>query len=68
MTVTPYMQRPLQRSVTDRYIAGVLGGVAETYGWNSTAVRLLFVLSFLLPGPQFVIYLVAWLLMPERTV
>ena len=31
-------------------------------------VRLLFVLSCLLPGPQFVIYLVLWMIMPNRTV
>ncbi|MDO4685983.1 MAG: PspC domain-containing protein [Corynebacterium sp.] len=61
----PLVQRELRRSSTDRYVAGVLGGIAETYGWNSALVRLLFVLSFLLPGPQFVIYLVAWLIMPE---
>ncbi|MGH3813035.1 MAG: PspC domain-containing protein, partial [Pseudonocardiaceae bacterium] len=29
-------------------------------------VRLLFVLSCLLPGPQFVIYLVLWVIMPKR--
>jgi phage shock protein C len=29
-------------------------------------VRLLFVVSCLLPGPQFVIYLALWALMPKR--
>ncbi|SER33665.1 phage shock protein C (PspC) family protein [Lentzea xinjiangensis] len=29
-------------------------------------VRLLFVLSCLLPGPQFVVYLVLWVIMPSR--
>lgn len=59
------MQRRLHRSQTERLIGGVLGGIAETYGWNATLLRLLFVASFLLPGPQFIIYLVAWILMPE---
>jgi phage shock protein PspC (stress-responsive transcriptional regulator) len=31
-------------------------------------VRLLFVLSCLLPGPQFVIYLALWIIMPRRPV
>ncbi|AKK08477.1 PspC domain protein [Corynebacterium atrinae] len=65
MTNEPIYQRRLHRSITDRYVAGVLGGIAETYGWNPTLVRLLFVASFLLPGPQAILYLVAWILMPE---
>jgi phage shock protein C len=31
-------------------------------------VRLLFVLSCLLPGPQFLIYLALWMIMPRRPV
>lgn len=61
----PLVQRRLHRSYSERLVAGVLGGIAETYGWNVTLLRLLFVLSFLLPGPQFLIYFVAWILMPE---
>lgn len=58
--------RRLTRSTTDKWIAGVCGGIAEYFGWSSAVVRLLFVLSCLLPGPQFVIYLVLWLLVPKR--
>ncbi|HEV7909056.1 MAG TPA: PspC domain-containing protein, partial [Pseudonocardiaceae bacterium] len=29
-------------------------------------VRLLFVLSCLLPGPQFLIYIALWIIMPSR--
>jgi phage shock protein C len=47
-------------------IAGVCAGLAEHYGWKSRTVRLAFVLSCLLPGPQFVAYLVLWLVMPKR--
>lgn len=62
---TPMYQRRLHRSLTDRYVAGVLGGIAETYGWNSTLVRVLFVASFLLPGPQVLAYFIAWIIMPN---
>ncbi|QGU04322.1 PspC domain-containing protein [Corynebacterium comes] len=62
---TPMHQRRLHRSLTDRYVAGVLGGIAETYGWNSTLVRVLFVASFLLPGPQVLAYFIAWIIMPN---
>lgn len=61
----PLHQRRLHRSLTDRYLAGVLGGIAETYGWNSTLVRLIFIASFFLPGPQFLAYIIAWFIMPN---
>jgi phage shock protein PspC (stress-responsive transcriptional regulator) len=33
---------------------------------SPNVVRLLFVLSCLLPGPQFVVYLVLWVMMPSE--
>ena len=48
-----------------KVIAGVCAGLAQRFGWNANVVRLLFLLSCLLPGPQFVIYLVLWLLIPK---
>jgi phage shock protein PspC (stress-responsive transcriptional regulator) len=57
--------RRLIRSRTDRWIGGVCGGLAEYFGWNATLVRLLFILSCLLPGPQFLIYLALWVLIPQ---
>jgi phage shock protein PspC (stress-responsive transcriptional regulator) len=48
-----------------KVIAGVCAGIAERYGWDANVVRLLFVLSCLLPGPQFVLYLILWWLMPK---
>lgn len=49
----------------DRWIAGVCSGLAQRFGMKPNTVRLLFVLSCLLPGPQFVIYIVLWILMPD---
>jgi len=58
---TTTLTRPRQGKV----IAGVCAGLAQRFGWNANVVRLLFLLSCLLPGPQFVIYLVLWLLIPK---
>ncbi|MEV0252184.1 PspC domain-containing protein [Nocardia sp. NPDC050712] len=58
--------RRLTRSTHDKWIAGVCGGLAEYFGWSPNVVRLLFVLSCLLPGPQFVVYLVLWLVIPKK--
>jgi phage shock protein PspC (stress-responsive transcriptional regulator) len=56
----------LTRPTQGRVIAGVCAGLADRFGWNANLVRLLFLLSCLLPGPQFVIYIVLWVLMPTR--
>lgn len=50
----------------DRMIAGVCSGLARRFGMTPTTVRLLFVLSCLLPGPQFVVYLALWVLVPSE--
>lgn len=56
----------LTRPRHGKVIAGVCAGIADRYSWNANTVRLVFVLSCLLPGPQFVVYLVLWVLMPKR--
>ncbi|MBO0851196.1 MAG: PspC domain-containing protein [Pseudonocardia sp.] len=56
------MTRPREGAI----IAGVCAGLAERFGISPFVVRLLFLLSCLLPGPQFLIYLVLWVIMPRR--
>lgn len=55
----------IPRSRKQRVIAGVLGGIAEHFDLNVMPLRLLFLCSLLLPGPQFVLYLIAWVIMPD---
>ncbi|WP_211440292.1 PspC domain-containing protein [Corynebacterium glutamicum] len=64
----PAQSRRLARSTTDKWIGGVAGGLAETYGWNPAYVRLAFVASILfpLPGSQILFYALAWLIIPSR--
>lgn len=56
----------MSRPRDNRMIAGVCAGLAARWGMKPGTVRLLFVLSCLLPGPQFVVYLVLWAIMPSR--
>jgi phage shock protein C len=56
----------LVRPRRGRIVAGVAAGVARRYGVSPWLVRLLFVASLLLPGPQFVIYIALWILMPKE--
>ncbi|HEY0486767.1 MAG TPA: PspC domain-containing protein [Mycobacteriales bacterium] len=58
--------RTLTRPRRGRRLAGVCAGLAQRSGLPVGVVRLLFVLSCLLPGPQFVAYLVLWVLMPSE--
>jgi phage shock protein PspC (stress-responsive transcriptional regulator) len=60
------MSGRLVRPRDNRWIAGVCAGLARRFGWNANLVRLLFVLSCLLPGPQFIVYLVLWVIMPNE--
>lgn len=55
----------LSRPKTGRVIAGVCAAVARRFGWSVTVVRLLTVLSIFIPGPQVIIYIVLWILIPK---
>jgi len=59
------MARRLVRK--DALLAGVCGGIADSFGWNPTLVRILYVvistLSAAIPG--ILIYIVLWLLIPK---
>ncbi|MFJ4869082.1 PspC domain-containing protein [Streptomyces sp. NPDC088757] len=51
-----------------RVIGGVCAALARRFGTSATTMRVIFVVSCLLPGPQFLIYLALWLLLPaEKT-
>lgn len=50
----------------DRWVGGVAGGVAERFGLDALLVRGLLILSFFLTGAGFVVYALAWALLPER--
>ena len=67
----PLVQKRLMRSVVDRKIAGVCGGVAEYFDVDSTIVRLLWVLACFVPFPvipAILGYFIAWIVMPEAPV
>jgi phage shock protein PspC (stress-responsive transcriptional regulator) len=62
--------RRLQRSTTDRKIAGVCGGLAEYFGLDSTLVRIGAVVLAIYPGAIIcgvLVYLIAWLVTPATT-
>ena len=56
----------LVRPRRGRMIGGVCAALAQRFDVKPWQVRLLFVLSCLLPGPQFLIYLVLWIVLPSE--
>ena len=58
--------KALVRPRRGRIIAGVCAGLAQRFSLSPTLVRLIFVLSVLLPGPQVVIYVALWILIPAE--
>jgi len=59
--------RTLNRSRSDRVVAGVCAGIAHRFGWNATLTRVLYVVVSLASAafPGILFYLLLWLLMPE---
>jgi len=58
------MNQTLHRSIRDRMLAGVCGGMAEYFGWSGTRVRVAWVLLALCGGSGVLLYLLLWLVMP----
>ena len=56
----------LRRSVTDRKIAGVAGGLGRHLNIDPTVLRVLFVVLVFFGGAGLLIYAAAWLLVPEE--
>jgi phage shock protein C len=59
-------QRRLVRPRLGRMIAGVCQGVAQTYGWDPTLVRIVFVLLACFSGVGLILYVVLWIAAPEE--
>jgi phage shock protein PspC (stress-responsive transcriptional regulator) len=57
--------RQLRRSVNDRTLAGVAGGMAQHLRADVTLVRVVVAVLALCTGVGVLLYLAAWLLIPE---
>lgn len=58
----------LYRSNRSNMIAGVMGGIAERFGWNAKLLRIVFITISLLSAafPGILVYLILWLVMPKQ--
>ncbi|MFJ5828570.1 PspC domain-containing protein [Streptomyces sp. NPDC093089] len=49
-----------------RVIGGVCAALARRFGTSAWTMRLIFLVSCLLPGPQFLLYLALWFFLPSE--
>ena len=59
---SPRLVRPRQ----GRVVGGVAAGLADRFGISRNLMRVLLVLSMVLPGPQILIYIALWIVIPEE--
>ena len=62
------MNKKLYRSRSNRVIAGVCGGLAQYLGIDPTVVRLIMALVTFVGGMSLLVYLIAWLIIPEECI
>ena len=58
--------RKLYRSVDDRWLAGVCGGLAKYFNLDPTLVRVIFVALALVGLGGVILYLLMWVIVPPQ--
>ena len=57
----------LTRSMSDRKLCGVCGGIAEYFGMDATIVRVIWALATLFGGGGILAYIICALLIPDES-
>jgi phage shock protein C len=60
------MVKKLYRSRDEKMIAGVCGGLAEYFEIDPTIVRLLFLALLIFGGGGLLIYIIMWIIVPQK--
>jgi phage shock protein C len=63
-----HINAPLRRSRSNRWIAGVVAGLAHYFGIDVTLARVLYVLISIFSAafPGILVYLILWILVPQE--
>lgn len=56
----------LSRPRNGRVVAGVCAAIGNRFGISPFLVRVIFLVSMLLPGPQILLYIAGWVLIPDE--
>lgn len=61
-------KKRLTRSTTDKWLAGVCGGIAEYFGWDVVILRIVYVvLTTCTAFCGVLVYILLWICMPKET-
>ena len=60
------MAKKFFRSITEKKIAGICGGLGEYFDIDPTIVRLIWVALVLAAGTGILAYLIAWIIVPKE--
>lgn len=61
-------KKRLTRSTTDKWLAGVCGGIAEYFGWCVAILRIVYVvLTTCTAFCGVLVYILLWICMPKET-
>ena len=61
------MEKKLKRSMTDKKICGVCGGVGEYFNVDPTVIRLIWAIATVFGvGSGLILYIIAAVIMPEN--
>ena len=56
----------LRRSLSDRWLGGVCGGIAQVTGMPSWVWRLIFTFGLVFAGTGLALYILLWILVPQE--
>ncbi|MDA2803456.1 PspC domain-containing protein [Nocardiopsis suaedae] len=59
-------KKRLRRSTDQRMLTGVCGGIGQFVGIDANIVRLAFAVFTLLGGSGILLYIIAWIIIPEE--
>ena len=60
------MNKKLYRSIKDKMLGGVAGGIGEYFEIDPTIVRIIFVVTLFMGGTGIIAYLIMWVVVPEQ--
>jgi phage shock protein C len=64
--IDPLAPKRLKRSLTDKMVAGVCGGLAKYFEIDSTLIRLIFAFAAVFAGTGVLAYIVMWIIVPKE--
>ncbi len=59
-------RKKLYRSIDERILGGVCGGIAEYFKVDPVLVRIIFIVLFFGAGSGLLAYIIAWIIVPEE--